>query len=158
MSWNWNLSRGPTDLRLKARLPDGFDALAEVVEDMATLDAATGWEKTADDAGDVASDVEFLRIIHPDTLYPKAETADSWEYDRLALGKSVLQDILKFCYHTIHSPLGKSAVTASLSGYLTERHLALTDCFRKKFPIRATALNVVLDKFDMYCHFILCIF
>ena len=140
------MSRGQTDLRLKACLPDGFDAFAEVVEDMATLDAATGWEKTAD--------VEFLRIIHPDTLYPKAETADSWEYDRLTLGKSVLQDILKFCYHTIHSPLGKSAVTASLSGYLTERHLALTDCFRKKFPIRATALNVVLDKFDMYCHFI----
>jgi hypothetical protein len=145
-------------LRLKARLPDGFDAFAEVVEDMAALDTATGWEETADDAGDVASDVEFLRIIHPDTLYPKAETADSWEYDRLALGKSVLQDILKFCYHTIHSPLGKSAVTASLSGYLTERHLALTDCFCKIFSIRAAALDIVLDKFDMYCHFVYAIF
>ena len=142
-------------LRLKARLPDGFDALAEVVEDMATLNAATSREETADDAGDVTTDVEFLRIIHSDTLYPKAETADSREYDRLTLGKSVLQDILKFCYHTIHSPLGKSAVTASLSGYLIERHLALTDCFCKVFTIRVAALDVVLDKFDMYCHFVL---
>jgi hypothetical protein len=142
-------------LRLKARLPDGLDALAEVVEDMATLNAATSREETADDAGDVTTDVEFLRIIHPDTLYPKAETADSWEYDRLTLGKTVLQDILEFCYHTIHSALREAAVTASLCGYLIERHLALTDCFCKKFPIRATALNVVLDKFDMYCHFVL---
>jgi hypothetical protein len=139
-------------------MPDDLHTLAEIIEDVAALNTTASGKETADDAGDVATDVEFLRIIHPDTLYPKAETADSWEYDRLTLGKSVLQDILKFCYHTIHSPLGKSAVTASLSGYLTERHLALTDCFRKKFPIRATALNVVLDKFDMYCHFIKCIF
>ena len=149
------MNRGPTDLRFKARLPYGLDTLAEVVEDMATLDAATGWEETADDAGDVASDVEFLRIIHPDTLYPKAETADSWEYDRLTLGKAVLQDILEFCYHTIHSSLREAAVTASLSGYLIERHLALTDCFCKVFAIRVAALDVVLDKFDMYCHFVL---
>ena len=110
---------------------------------MAALNTATGWEETADDAGDVASDVEFLRIIHPDTLYPKAETADSREYDRLTFRKAVLQDILEFCYHTIHSALREAAVAASLSGYLIERYLALTDCFCKVFTIRVAALTAM---------------
>ena len=43
------------DLRLKARLPDGFDTFAEVVEDMATLDAATSREETTDDTGDTTA-------------------------------------------------------------------------------------------------------
>ena len=56
-------------LRFKARLPDGFDTFAEVVEDMATLDATTGREETTDDAGDMTTDVESLGIINPDTFY-----------------------------------------------------------------------------------------
>ena len=44
---------------------------------MASLNTATGREETADDAGDVAADVECLRVIHPDALYTKTETADA---------------------------------------------------------------------------------
>ena len=72
-------------LRFKTRLPDGFDTFAEVVEDMASLNTATGREETADDAGDVTVDVECLRVIHPDALYTKTETADARENDRLPL-------------------------------------------------------------------------
>lgn len=74
-----------TDLRLKPRLPYGFDTLAEIIEDMASLNTATGREETADDACDVAADVECLRVIHPDALYTKTETADAKENDRLTL-------------------------------------------------------------------------
>ena len=66
-------------------LPDGFDTFAEVVEDMTAWDATAGREETTDDAGDVAADVECLRIIYPDAFHPKAEAADTWEYDCLTL-------------------------------------------------------------------------
>lgn len=52
---------------------------------MASLNTATGREETADDACDVAADVECLRVIHPDALYTKTETADAKENDRLTL-------------------------------------------------------------------------
>ena len=82
--------------RLKACLPDGLDALTEVVEDMAPLDTATGREETAYDACDVTTDVERLRIIDTDALYPKAETSDAWKNNGLTFRKPMLQDILKF--------------------------------------------------------------
>ena len=44
---------------------------------MATLDATTGREETTDDAGDMTTDVECLRIIHTDTLHTKTETSYS---------------------------------------------------------------------------------
>jgi hypothetical protein len=88
------LSRGPTGLRLKARLPDGFDTFAEVVEDMATLDATTGREETTDDAGDMTTDVESLGIIHTNALHTKTETSYTWKDNSLPLGKSLLQDVL----------------------------------------------------------------
>ena len=81
-------------LRFKARLPDGFDTIAEVVEDMATLDAATGREETTDDAGDMTTDVECLGIIHTDALHAKTETSYTWKDYSLPLGKSLLQDVL----------------------------------------------------------------
>ena len=61
---------------------------------MATLDAATGRQETADDAGDVTADVERLRIINPDTFYTKTETSYTWKDNSLPLGKSLLQDVL----------------------------------------------------------------
>jgi hypothetical protein len=88
------LQQQSCELRLKARLPDGFDAFAEVVEDMAALDTATGRQETADDAGDVTADVERLRIINPDTFYTKTETSYTWKDYSLPLGKSLLQDVL----------------------------------------------------------------
>ncbi|MBR1389520.1 MAG: hypothetical protein IJ569_07860 [Prevotella sp.] len=39
---------------------------------MASGDAAAGGEETADDTGDVTTDVEVLRIVDTDTLYAKA--------------------------------------------------------------------------------------
>ena len=85
-------SIGP--LRFKTRLPDGFDTFAEVVEDMATLDATTGREETTDDAGDMTTDVESLGIIYTNALHTKTETSYTWKDNSLPLGKSLLQDVL----------------------------------------------------------------
>ena len=58
-------------------MPDGLHAVAVVIEDMTVLDAATGREEAADDAGDVAADVERFRIVHADALHAEAEAADA---------------------------------------------------------------------------------
>jgi hypothetical protein len=126
-------------------MPDGLDALAEVIEDMAALDATASREETADNAGDVLADVECLGIIHTNTLYAKTETADAWEHDCLTLRKPLLQDVLQFRHYTNNGSLAEAAVATSLGGYLIERDLALTDCFSKIFSIRTAALDVVLD-------------
>ena len=140
-------------LRLKACLPYGFYSFAEVVEDMTALNAATSREETTDNAGDVTADVECLRIVHTDALYPKTETTDTWKYDCVTIRKLLFQDVLYFSNYTHNGALLEAAVATSLSGYLIERYLTLTDCFCKIFPIRAAALDIVLYKFNMYCHF-----
>ena len=43
----------------------------------------------------------------------------------------------------------EAAVATSFSGYLVKHYLALTNCFCKIFSIRTTALDIVLDKFDI---------
>lgn len=74
----------PVHLRLEALVPDGLHTVAEVVDDMAVLGAAAsvdtmaGRQEAADDTGDVTADVELLRIVHADTFYTEAETADAW--------------------------------------------------------------------------------
>ena len=112
--------------RFETRLPDGLDTLAEVIEDMAPLDTASSRQEAAHDARDVTTDVERLRIIDTDALYPKTETSDAWKNDGLTFRKPMLQDVLKFCYHTIHGPFRESAVATGFSCYLTERYLAKT--------------------------------
>ena len=139
--------------RLEACLPDGLDTLAEVIEDVASLDTTTSRQEATHDARDVTTDVERLRIINTDALYPKTETSDAWKNNGQTFRKPMLQDVLKFCYHTIHGPFRESAVATGFSCYFTERYLALTDCFRKIFSIRTATLNIVLDKSNMYCHF-----
>ena len=139
-------------LRLEAGLPDGFDAFAEVVEDVAALDAAAGREEAADDAGDVASDVEVLLVFDTDALHTQAEAADAGKDDRLALTQFLLHEVLDLGGDTYHSALRETTVATSFFSNLIERHFSLTDCFCKIFSLRAAALDVVLDKFNMYCH------
>lgn len=71
-------------LRLEALLPDGLYTVAEVVEDVAALDAAACREKAADDAGDVLADVEVLWVIDTNTLHAEAEPSDAVEDHRLS--------------------------------------------------------------------------
>ncbi len=71
-------------------MPDGLDAITEVIEDMAALDATASREETADNAGDVLADVECLGIIHTDALYTQTETADTREHDSLTIGQLLL--------------------------------------------------------------------
>ena len=80
--------------RFEAFLPNGLDALAEIINDMVTLGATAGRQETTDDAGDVMPDVECLRTVHTDALYTQAETADAWEHHRLTVGKPMFQDVL----------------------------------------------------------------
>ncbi len=125
---------------------------------MATLDAATGREETTDDTGDVTADVEGLRVVHTDALYPETEAADAWKDDRLALWEPLFQDVLQFRHDTDDGSLAEAPVTTSLGGYLVKGYLALTHRFGKIFPIRTASLNIVLNQFDMYCYFFLCFF
>ena len=66
-------------------MPDGFDAIAEVVENVATLGAAAGGKETANDAGDMTTDVEGLGIVNTDALHTQAETADAGEDNCMSL-------------------------------------------------------------------------
>ena len=135
----------PITLRFETCLPDGLDTIAEVVEDVTALNATACGEETADITSDVTTDVECLRVIDTDTLYPKTETADTGEDNGLPVRQSVLEDLLQLRYHTDDRTLGKTTVPTGFSGNLLERYLTLTHCFRKVFPIRAAALDVVLD-------------
>ena len=71
-------------LRLEAFLPDGFDTVAEIVEDTTALSATACREKTADDASNMATDIEVLWVVDTNTLYTKTETADSWKDNGLS--------------------------------------------------------------------------
>ena len=86
--------------RLETFLPDGFDAVAEIVEDMATLDATACREEATDNTSDVAGDVEILGIVDANALHSKAETAYAWKNDGLSFGQTLFQDILKLSYDT----------------------------------------------------------
>ena len=77
----------PAILWFIAFLPDGLDAHTEVVEDMAALDAATSWQETTDEAGDMAAEIEFFRIGNTNTLHMKTETTDAWQDNCLAIGE-----------------------------------------------------------------------
>lgn len=72
------------NLRLEACLPYGLYALAEIVEDVAALNTATGWQETTNDAGDVAADIEFLRVIHTDAFYTQAEATYARQNNRFS--------------------------------------------------------------------------
>ena len=146
-------SCGVTSFLFEALLPDDLDALAEVIEDMSARDAATCGEKAADDTRDVASDVKVLRVIDTDTLHAEAETADAWKDDRLAFRQTVFQNVLKFCDHHDDRTLGTAAVPTGFLCNFIECDLTLTDGLGIIFPIAAAALDIVLDEFDMYCHF-----
>jgi hypothetical protein len=56
-------------LRFGTFVPDGLDTVAEVVENVATLDATAGGQEAADDARDVAADVKGLGVVDTDTLF-----------------------------------------------------------------------------------------
>ena len=82
-------------LRLEAFLPDGLDVLAEVIDDVAAYGATAGGEEAADDASDVAADVELLRIIDALAFHTQTETADAWQHHRVAVAQPGLHQILQ---------------------------------------------------------------
>ena len=140
------------DSRFKAFLPDGLDAIAEIVEDTPARNAAAGGQETADDTGDVTRDVKVLGIVDTDTLHAKAEAADAWKDDRLTFRQPMLEDVLQFGDHHDDRSLGTAAVTTGFLRNFLKRYFTLTDGLGIIFPIAATALDVVLDEFDVYCH------
>lgn len=89
--------------RLKAFLPLCLDAIADIVEDTAALDAAPGRQEATDDTGDMAAEAECLRIVNAYTLHTKTETADTVKNDRLTISQPLLQDTLKLRHHTENS-------------------------------------------------------
>ena len=72
-------------LRLEAYLPDGFHTLAEVVEDMTALTAASSGKEIGYKSRDVMADIEIFRIIDTDTLNMQTETANARENNSLAI-------------------------------------------------------------------------
>ena len=85
--------------RLEAQLPDGGDALAEVVEDVAGCGAATGRKEATDDAGDVTTDVELIGLVYALAFHTEAEAADAWQYDGVAVGELHLHGVLQVGDH-----------------------------------------------------------
>lgn len=69
----------------EAFLPHGFYTIADVIEDVTPLNTMAGRQKSADNPGDMAADIECLGIVDADALHTKTETANAWEYDRLSL-------------------------------------------------------------------------
>ena len=126
-------------------MPDSLHTVAEVVEDVAALNAAACGKEAADNTGDVLADVERLRVIDTDTLHTEAETAYAREHYCLSFSKPVLQNILQLRYHAYDGTLGNTAVTTCLCRDFIEGDLTLTHCLGKIFPIRTAALNIVLD-------------
>ena len=75
-------------------MPDDLHTLAEIIEDVAALNTTASGKETADDAGDVAADIEVLGVIDTETLYTQAESSDARKDDRLSLTQFLLESIL----------------------------------------------------------------
>lgn len=85
--------------RPEAFLPHGLDAVADIIKDMAALDATPGREETTDDAGDVAADVKLLRVVDAHALHTETEAADAGKYDRMTFRQPLLDNLLKIGDH-----------------------------------------------------------
>ena len=92
--WVEDCSKRVKKSGFEAFQPDGLHAVAEVIEDMTTLDASASREETTDNTGDVTTDVEVLGIINAYTFHAKAESADAWEDYCLPFSQPMLQDVL----------------------------------------------------------------
>ena len=75
-------------------MPDGLDTFAEVVENMTALDATTSGEEAADDAGNMAADIEILGIIDTDALHTQAEATNARQHNGLPFTQFLLHSIL----------------------------------------------------------------
>ena len=75
-------------------MPDDLHTLAEIIEDVAALNTTASGKETADDAGDVTTDIEVLWVVDTDTLYTQAESSDARKDDRLSLTQFLLESIL----------------------------------------------------------------
>ena len=53
-------------------MPNRLDTLTEVVENVASLDAATSGQEATDDAGDMTADDEGFRVVLTDAIYTQA--------------------------------------------------------------------------------------
>lgn len=86
-------------LRLAPVLPDGVDAVADVVEDVVAGGAVAGGQEAADDALDVAAQAELLRVVHALALHAEAEAAYLGQDDGVAVGEFHLQRVLQVGHH-----------------------------------------------------------
>ena len=75
-------------------MPDGLDTFAEVVENMAALDATASGEEAADDAGNMAANIEILGIIDTDALHTQAEATNARQHNGLAVAQFLLHGVL----------------------------------------------------------------
>ena len=133
-------------------LPYGFHAGTGVVEDAATGGAASGGQEAEEDAGDVTSEAELLRSLHPSALYTEAEASEAGKDDGLPFGEFLHEDVLHVGDHRQGGALRDAAALAGFGGDLVEGYFALTHGFSEVFAVGAAALDVVPDKFDVYCH------
>lgn len=138
-------------------LPDGIDAIAEIIDDVVTAITVTGWEKAADDASDVATTAELLRLIYPLTLHTKAEATDFRNHNGIALGEFHLQGLLQIGDDSHYRRVVIAASHQRLTYHIFKGDIALAHRLGKVFSEGATALDVVPDKFDVYCHKIFCL-
>lgn len=129
------MKTGSPYLWLGPLVPHGFHAFAEVVKDVAALDAATGGQEAADDAGDVAADVESLGVVDANALDTQAESADAGQYHGLTFAQFLLKQVLQFRHDTDDSAFAETAVAVDFLADVVNGHFALTDGLGEVFAV-----------------------
>lgn len=97
-------------------------------------------------------EAELLRSLHPSALYTEAEASEAGKDDGLPFGEFLHEDVLHVGDHRQGDALRDAVALAGFGSNLVESYFALTHGFSEVFAVGAAALDVVPDKFDVYCH------
>ena len=132
--------------------PDNGHVLAEVILDGAVVVAMAGGQEFADDAADVAADIEFLRGIDTLTLHTEPKASYAIEGYRLTFCQMVLHRVLQFSDDMYYVRLLQGTVSLHLFHKVCHRHLSPGYGLSIVLAIVWAALYVVLQQLYLYCH------
>lgn len=138
--------------RVTSLSPDNGHVLAEVILDGAVVVAMAGGQEFADDAADVAADIEFLRGIDTLTLHTEPKASYAIEDYRLTFCQMVLHRVLQFSDDMYYVRLLQGTVSLHLFHKVCHRHLSPGYRLSIVLAIVWAALYVVLQQLYPYCH------
>lgn len=139
-------------LAIPSLSPDNGHVLAEVILDGAVVVAMAGGQEFADDAADVAADIEFLRGIDTLTLHTEPKASYAIEDYRLTFCQMVLHRVLQLSDYMYYVRLLQGTVSLHLFHQVCHRHLSPGYGLSIVLAIVWAALYVVLQQLYPYCH------